>query len=134
MLLVIALFHKICFDFTRLLQESFLLRTDSSKAEHLAVGGGCFVMSRMATVHVQILVLVCGFDTQVGLSMAVLQVDHCVEEGYLFGRPVGSKFNSRVVMFKTFNEHTQRWFAMGPYSKDVVCILPPYLRCIFLGM
>ena len=48
--------------------------------------------------------LVHGFDVQVGLDMAVLQVDPCDEEGYLFGRPDGSKFDSRVVTINVFNK------------------------------
>ena len=47
----------------------------------------------MATVHPEILVPVRGFDMQVSLNPAIFEVDPCVEEGYLFGRPGSSKFN-----------------------------------------
>ena len=42
--------------------------------------------------------LVCGFDMQVSLDTAILQVDPCVEEGYLFGGPDGIKFDASLVM------------------------------------
>ena len=88
------------------LQQIFVLRTNSSEAERLAIRDGYFTMFRMATIHMKILVLVCGLDVQVSLNPAVLQEDFCVKEGYLFGRPGSSEFDGRVVTVKTLNEGT----------------------------
>ena len=50
--------------------------------------------------------LVRGFDMQVGLDTAVLEVDPCVEEDDLFGRRGGSKFNSRVETVNVLSQFT----------------------------
>ena len=50
--------------------------------------------------------LVRGFDMQICLNTAVLQVDPCVEEDYLFSGPGGSKFDSRVVTINILDKFT----------------------------
>ena len=67
---------------------------------------GSFTVFRMETIHTEVLVPVRGLDMQVSPNQAVLQVDPCVEEGDLFGRPSGSKFDGRVVMVETVNERS----------------------------
>ena len=39
----------------------------------------------VATIHLEVLVCVCGLDMQVSADLAVPQVDPRVEEGYFFG-------------------------------------------------
>ena len=63
-------------------------------------------MFRAATVPVEILALVGGFDMQVNLDQGILDVDPCVEEGDLCGALGRSKFNGGVVTVKTLNEGT----------------------------
>ena len=65
---------------------------------------GSSTVFRMATLHIEILVPVCGHDIQVSPDQAVLQVNPCVEEAYLFSRPSGSKFDGRVVTVEAVNE------------------------------
>ena len=80
--------------------------------------GSCTVF-RMATIHMEVLVSVHGLDMQVSPNQAVLQVDPCVKEGYLFSGPSGSKFDGRVVTVEAVDEDS---FAMGPYGKDVLSV------------
>ena len=68
--------------------------------------GGSFTVFRMATIHMEVLVPVCWLDMQVSPNQAFLQVNPCVEEGYmyLFGGPSSSKFDGRVVMVEAVDE------------------------------
>ena len=63
-------------------------------------------MFRVTTIHTEVLVPVRGLDMQVSPDPSIHQVDPCVEEGYLFGRPGGSKLDGRVVMVQTLNKGT----------------------------
>ena len=83
----------------------FFLPTNWSKVERLTIGDGSFGIFRVAIIYVKVLVSACGLDMQVSPDLAVLQFDPCVEDD-LFGRPVGSKFDSRVVTVQAVNEHS----------------------------
>ena len=54
-------------------------------------------MSGMATVGLEVLVRVRRFYMQVGLELAVLYVDPCVQKYDFLGRPGGGEFNRCVV-------------------------------------
>ena len=100
MLLAVAPLQEVFFEFAGPLDEVFLLQTDSSEAEGLAVRDGFLAVLGMATIHTEILVFVRGFDMQVSLDPVILQVDPCVEEGDVLGRLGGNKFNGWVVTVK----------------------------------
>ena len=68
MLLAVAPLQEVFFKFPGLLDEIFILRTDSSEAERLTIRDGCLAVLGMATIHTEIMVFVRGFDVQVSLD------------------------------------------------------------------
>ena len=65
-------------------KEIIFLRTNPSEVKHLAVGDGGLAMLEMATVHMEGLMCVRGFDVQVSLNSSVLEVNPCVQRTDLF--------------------------------------------------
>ena len=54
----------------------------------LAIKEQSFAMMRMATIHLEVLMCVCGLDMQVSTYQAIPQVDPCIEECDFFGWPL----------------------------------------------
>ena len=76
MLLIVALQKKILFKFAGPILENLFLRTNMLELEHLAVRDKSFRVYKVATVHVKMLVSVCGFNVQVSPDPAIFQVDN----------------------------------------------------------
>ena len=72
------------FQFEGPILKNLLLRTNPSKSELLAVQNGSFAVFSIAVIHAKVLVFVGGFDMQVRLNPAVVQVYGRVQERYFF--------------------------------------------------
>ena len=70
--------RKVLFKFLGPIPKSLFLRTNTSELERLAVANGGFAVYGVATIHVKVVVFVCGFNMQVSPDPAVIQVDGCV--------------------------------------------------------
>ena len=83
-LLFVAPRKKVLFQFAGPILKNLFLRANTSKSERLAVRNGSFAVFRVAAIHAKVLVFVRGFDMQVRLNPAVIQVYGRVQERYFF--------------------------------------------------
>ena len=72
------MFEKILFELAGFIFKYLFLQENESESEQLAIGDRSFIVKRMATIHVKVMVFVRGFNMQVSSDLAIFQVDSCV--------------------------------------------------------
>ena len=81
-LLIVTPRKKVWFQFAGPILKNLFLQTNMSESERLAVRNESFTVFGVAAIHANVLVFVHGFDMQVSLNPAVVQVYGCVQECY----------------------------------------------------
>ena len=91
MLLIVTQRKKILLQFVGPILKNLFLQTNMSESECLAVWNGSFTVIGVAAIHAKVLVFAYGFDMQVRLNPAVVQVYDHVQKCYFSADQVAVK-------------------------------------------